>query len=138
MVGVVAPARPMKALTVGSTSTVAWGTAIATPPPPNALPVASASARPIADTMTSPAIPTGSAGSDRSPTSTASPIHAEAVGVLREVVLTTWIVIAPPLPETSDVSAPAPAISAFTLTPTVGLASVGTAPARVIVTPSPT
>src|SRR5262245_20741470 len=117
----------MKALTVGSYSTVDCGTPTAIAAPPNALPVASASARPIAVTRTSPAIPTGVAGTV-SPTTTPSPIQAEAVGVARDVAWTAWIVIAPPEPDSSVVSARAPAISART----------ERLPALVILTASPT
>ncbi len=50
---------PMCASTVGPTVAVAFGEPTRTTPPPEAVPVASASPRPVAVTVTSPEIGTG-------------------------------------------------------------------------------
>ncbi len=84
-------------------------------------------------TLTSPLMPTGGAGSLKTPTTTPLPIHAFVVGVLCALTLIVLMSIAPPepsvrgalatVPSTSAVTKSPPAVGTTTLSPTYAYVS---------------
>ena len=108
---------PMCASTDGVTVAVALGEPTRTTPPPEAVPVASASPRPIALTVTVPVIGFGTSAFVRSPIVTESPIAAVVEGLLSAVASVPAMSIPPPEPTETVAAAGAPTVSALRLTP---------------------